>query len=58
MASNSDDGVTNDATDVTMVAAPAASTTRMVPRFGLKIYNADTKSATVTVQKKQAGTAS
>lgn len=42
------DGATNGATAVTMVAAPAASTQRIVKH--VNIYNKDTVAATVTVQ--------
>jgi len=48
------DGVTNDAVAVTMVAAPAASTERLIS--ALSMYNADTATATVTVQLNNNGT--
>lgn len=48
------DGLTNGATAVTPVAAPAASTVRKVTF--LNIYNIDTASATVTVRVNNNGT--
>lgn len=42
------DGVSNDTTDVTVVAAPAASTQRTVGV--ITVFNSDTASATVTVK--------
>lgn len=42
MADGSNDGVTNNTTAVTVVAGPAASTTRMVPARAISLYNADT----------------
>jgi hypothetical protein len=47
-------GLTNNATLVTMVAAPAASTTRQVTQ--INVYNADTATATVTIRKDVSGT--
>jgi hypothetical protein len=44
----SNDGATNNTTAVTVVAAPAASTQRLISN--VTIYNADTAQATVTVQ--------
>ncbi len=48
------DGVSNGTTPVTLVAAPAASTQRMIS--GISIYNGDTVSATVTVNLDNNGT--
>lgn len=42
------DGITNGATPVTLVAAPAASTQRQVKR--INVYNSDTAPATVTIR--------
>ena len=42
MADGSNDGTTNGTTAVTVVAGPAASTTRMLPARGISLYNADT----------------
>ncbi len=47
-------GLTNNATAVDIVAAPAASTTRQVTQ--INVYNADTATATVTIQKDVSGT--
>jgi hypothetical protein len=47
-------GVTNNATAVDIVAAPAASTTRQVTH--INVFNADTATATVTIQKDVSGT--
>ena len=41
-------GVTNGAADVTMVAAPAASTQRLIQN--MTVFNADTAAVTVTIQ--------
>lgn len=46
--------VTNNTTDVDLIAAPGASTQRIVDR--ISIYNADTASATVTVKYDANGT--
>lgn len=51
---SSSQGLTNNTTDVDMVAAPAASTTRQV--IIVNIYNDDTVSQTVTVKKDVGGT--
>lgn len=48
------DTATNSTTAVTIVAAPAASTQRQVKL--LTVYNADTASATVTIQLNNNGT--
>lgn len=48
----SNDGVTNDAADVDLVAAPGASTKRLV-RF-MTVYNADTVAATILVEYEHA----
>lgn len=45
---------TNSTTAVDLVAAPAASTNRQVVH--LSVYNADSVSATVTIQKDVSGT--
>jgi len=50
----SSDTVTNNTTAVTVVAAPAASTQRIIRE--ITIYNADTVSATVTLQYNNNGT--
>lgn len=50
----SNQSLTNDTTAVDLVASPSASTNRQVVH--ITIYNADTASATVTVQKDVAGT--
>lgn len=47
-ALGSTDGVTNNTTPVSMIAAPASGTTRQIKE--LTIYNADTVNATVLVQ--------
>jgi len=52
MADRNVNGVSNGVTDVTVVSAPASSTTRMIPRYGISIYNGDTESATVYFQLK------
>ena len=52
MADGNNNGTSNDTTDVTVVAAPGASTTRMIPRYGLSVYNNDTVQATVYLQLK------
>lgn len=44
----------NNTTEVTIVAAPSASTNRQV--VNLTVYNADTTGATVTIQKDVSGT--
>jgi hypothetical protein len=41
----------NGTTPVTLLAAPAASTRRVVPRNGLKVHNRDTAQVTVTLRK-------
>lgn len=46
-------GLTNNTTAVTLVAAPAASTQRQVKR--INVYNSDTASATVTIRLSDAG---
>ena len=51
---SSSQGLTNNTTDVDMVAAPAAATTRQV--IIINIYNDDTVSQTVTVKKDVGGT--
>ncbi len=51
---SSSQGLTNNTTDVDMVAAPAASTTRQV--IIINIFNDDTVSQTVTVKKDVGGT--
>ena len=51
---SSSQGNTNSTTDVDMVAAPAASTTRQVVH--MIVYNADTAAATVTIKKDISGT--
>lgn len=48
------DGASNNATAITLVAAPAASTHRSVKT--LNIYNADNTTATVTIQLNNNGT--
>lgn len=48
----SNDGVTNDANDVDLVAAPAAATKRLV-RY-MTVYNADTAIATILVEYEHA----
>jgi hypothetical protein len=47
-------GLTNNATAVDIVSAPAASTTRQVTH--INVFNADTATATVTIQKDVSGT--
>lgn len=51
---SSSQGNTNNTTDVDMVAAPAASTTRQVA--AVSIFNADVATAEVTVKKDVGGT--
>ena len=48
----SNDGVTSDAADVDLVAAPGASTKRLV-RY-MTVYNADTSPATIIVEYEHA----
>lgn len=48
------DGLTNNGTAVTLVAAPAASHTRVIKL--VSVYNADTVNATVTIQLNNNGT--
>lgn len=48
------DGVANGATDVTVVAAPGATTTRKVQH--LSVYNVDTAAVVLTVQLDHGGT--
>jgi len=50
----SDQNLTNNTTDVTIVPAPAVSTNRQVVL--INVYNNDTVAATVTIQKDVAGT--
>ena len=50
----SSQGLTNDTTDVDMVAAPSASTTRQV--MAISVYNSDVAAAEVTIKKDVAGT--
>lgn len=50
----SSDGVTNNTTAVTLVAAPAASTQRQVKR--INVYNDDTAAMMVTVRLNNGGT--
>lgn len=52
MANGNKNGTSNGTADVTIVEAPAASTTRMIPRYGVSIYNNDTVTATVFLQLK------
>jgi hypothetical protein len=47
-------GVTNNATAVTIVAAPAATTTRQV-KF-ISVHNKDTVAATITIRVNDTGT--
>lgn len=49
----SNDGLTNNTTAVTMVAAPAASTQRIIRE--ITVYNADTVAATITVRLNSGG---
>jgi hypothetical protein len=51
---SSNQGVTNNTTAVTMVAAPAASTNRQVVL--INVYNSDTVAATVIIQEDVSGT--
>lgn len=51
-AEKANDGVTNGATDVDLVAAPAAATKRLV-RY-MTVYNADTTEATILVEYEHA----
>jgi len=53
-AASEADGVTNNTTAVTMVAAPAASVSRQI-KF-LSVHNADTVAATVTIRINNGGT--
>ena len=48
-------GLSNSTTDVTLLAAPSIAGERRIIR-GISIYNADTQTATVTVQYDDAGT--
>ena len=48
---------TNGTADVTVLSAPAASTSRRIPAGGLNIYNNDTTDMTLTVQINQNDTA-
>lgn len=54
VGSSESDGTTNNATAVTVVAAPGASTSRKL-NF-LSVFNVDTVQATVTVQVNNSGT--
>ena len=56
MADGSNNGVSNGTTAVTLVAAPAASTSRMIPRYGLSVFNADTAAAQGYLQLNDNGT--
>lgn len=51
---SSSQGLTNSTTDVDMVTAPAAATTRQIAL--LNIYNNDTVSAGITIKKDNSGT--
>ena len=51
---NSNDGVSNNATAVTMISAPIASTQRQIKL--ITVHNADTVSATVTLRLNNNGT--
>ena len=46
----------NGATDVTILAAPAASTSRTIPAGGIVIANLDTATVNVTLQINDNGT--
>ena len=48
--------VSNGTTDVTILAAPAASTSRTIPAGGINIVNLDTADIVVTLQIKDDGT--
>jgi len=50
MAGLNNKGTSNSTTDVTVVAAPGASTSRLIPKGGITVYNNDTVAATVTLQ--------
>ena len=56
MAYQNQFSVSNGTTDVTALAAPAASTTRTIQAGGLNIVNLDTASIVVTVQINDNGT--
>jgi hypothetical protein len=42
--------VTNSTTDVTIVTAPAANTSRMIPAGGIVVANKDTATITATIK--------
>lgn len=50
-----DDGTLNGTTEVTLVAAPGASTQRIVAPMGISIQNRDTAVVTVEVRKVSGG---
>ena len=50
MAAANTHGTSNGTTDVTVISAPGASTSRLIPRGGITIYNNDTASATIYLQ--------
>jgi hypothetical protein len=50
------EGLTNSTTPVTVLAAPAASTQRVVPRNGVNVVNRDTVNVTLTLSKNKGGT--
>ena len=50
MAGANNKGTSNGTTDVTVVAAPGASTSRLIPVGGITVFNNDTATATVTLQ--------
>ena len=56
MADGSNNGVTTGASAVTVVAAPAASTTRMIPRYGISLLNVDTATVKGYLQLNDNGT--
>ena len=53
MAYKNQFSVSNGTTDVTILATPAASTTRTIPAGGINIVNRDTASIVVTLQIKE-----
>jgi len=56
MAEMNQFSTSNNTTDVTILSAPAASTSRKVAPGGINIFNNDTSDITVTIQVNDNGT--
>lgn len=52
MANQNNNGVTDDTTDVTIVAAPLVDVSRMLPKGSLSVYNKDTAAIKVFLKLK------